>query len=182
MKYLWRAALMVTAVLAMLGLANCGRPSLGDAKLSDRQLNLEDYFAGKTVAYGQFKDRFGTVRRRFKVDIDGAWDGEQLTLNERFAYADGSSETRNWVLTKTGADQWVGTAEGVQGQAQGREVGDTFNWTYTIDLPMPDGDSMRVDFDDWMWLQEDGRLLNIAYMQRFGVTLGEVTIFFEKRQ
>ena len=47
---------------------------------------------------------------------------------------------------------------------------------------MPDGDSMRVDFDDWMWLQEDGRLLNIAYMQRFGVTLGEVTIFFEKRQ
>ncbi len=70
----------------------------------------------------------------------------------------------------------------MQGQAQGREVGDTFNSTYTIDLPMPDGDSMRVDFDDWMWLQEDGRLLNIAYMQRFGVTLGEVTIFFEKRQ
>ena len=181
MRYLWRAALMMGALVAMLGLANCGRPSLEDEKLSDQKLNLEEYFDGKTVAYGQFKDRFGTVRRRFKVEIDGTWDGEQLRLNERFAYADGSSETRNWVLTKTGPDDWVGTAEGVQGEARGREVGDTFNWAYTIDLPLPDGDSMRVDFDDWMWLLEDGRLLNIAYMERFGVTLGEVTIFFEKR-
>ncbi|WP_417839862.1 DUF3833 domain-containing protein [Tritonibacter scottomollicae] len=181
MKLLWRGVAASVGVVALLGLGSCGRPSLEDAKLSDRQLNLEEYFDGKTVAYGQFKDRFGTVRRRFKVEIDGAWDGKTLTLKEQFAYADGTAEVRNWSLTKTGDDSWTGTAPGVQRQATGREVGDTFNWTYTIDLPMPDGETMRVAFDDWMWLQEDGRLLNIAYMERFGVTLGEVTIFFEQR-
>ncbi|MBE1295064.1 MAG: DUF3833 family protein [Rhodobacteraceae bacterium] len=176
-------ALVVCAYALVLGvfLSACGRPDLGDETLSDKQLNLEEYFDGRTVAYGQFTDRFGTVRRRFKVEIDGTWDGNTLTLVEDFQYADGGTEQRIWSLTKTGEESWQGTAEGVQGVATGEESGDTFNWRYTIDLPMPDGDTMRVSFDDWMWLLEDGRLLNKAYMSRFGVTLGEVTIFFEKK-
>jgi hypothetical protein len=38
-----------------------------------------------------------------------------------------------------------------------------------------------VSFDDWMWLLTDDRLLNRAYMSRFGVPIGEVIIFFERR-
>ena len=40
---------------------------------------------------------------------------------------------------------------------------------------------MRVSFDDYMWLLSDDRMLNKAYMSKFGVPLGEVTIIFEKR-
>ena len=32
-----------------------------------------------------------------------------------------------------------------------------------------------------MWLLSDDRLLNRAYMKRFGVDIGEVVITFEKR-
>lgn len=165
--------------LALLLLASCGRPDLADEKLSVRELNLEEFFQGRTVAHGQFQDRFGTVRRRFRVDIAGNWDGERLKLVEDFTYSDGSTEQRVWTLVKQGENRWQGTAAGVQGTAEGEERGDTFNWRYTIDLPVENG-TMRVSFDDWMWLLEDGRLLNKAYMSRFGVTLGEVTIFFEK--
>lgn len=168
------------STLALLFLASCGRPDLDDASLSSRDLNLEEFFEGQTVAHGQFQDRFGTVRRRFKVDIDGTWDGERLRLVEDFTYSDGGTEQRIWTLTKDGEDRWQGTAAGVQGVAEGEERGDTFNWRYTIDLPAGDG-TMRVSFDDWMWLLDDGRLLNKAYMSRFGVRLGEVIIFFEKR-
>ena len=70
---------------AMLTLAACtGKPSLDDDKLSDADLNLEEFFYGDSVAYGQFQDVFGTVRRRFEVEIDGSWDGETLTLTEDF--------------------------------------------------------------------------------------------------
>jgi hypothetical protein len=31
-----------------------------------------------------------------------------------------------------------------------------------------------------MWLLSEDRLLNRAYMKRFGVDIGEVIIFFEK--
>ncbi|KIC48150.1 DUF3833 domain-containing protein [Tateyamaria sp. ANG-S1] len=169
-------------VLGLFVLGACtGKPSLDDEVLSDRQLNLEEFFDGRLTAYGQFQDVFGTVRRRFTVDIEGIWDGETLTLVEDFVYEDQSTERRVWTLTKTGPDSWQGTAPGVIGIAIGEEKGDTFNWQYTIDLPVPDG-TLRVTFDDWMWLLSDDRLLNRAYMKRAGVDIGDVIITFEKER
>ena len=177
-----RVWLVFAAVFTLSACA--GAPSLEDERLSDRTLNLEEFFDGELVAYGQFQDVFGTVRRRFDVDIQGDWDGETLTLVEDFTYEDGATEQRVWTLTKTGPDSWQGTAPGVEGVAKGEERGDTFNWAYTIDLPIPaaDGsvDTLTVTFDDWMWLQSDDRLLNRAYMSRYGLTIGDVIIWFEK--
>lgn len=171
---------VLAAIVCAGTLAGCaGKPALDDPKLSDRQLNLEEFFQGPTRAHGQFQDVLGNVSRRFVVEIDGQWDGETLTLVEDFTYEDGSTERRVWSLEKTGEETWRGTAPGVIGEATGRESGDTFNWTYQIDLPVPDG-TLRVSFDDWMWLLGDDRLLNRAYMKRFGIPVGEVTIFFEK--
>lgn len=168
------------SLACFLVLAACtGKPSLEDEALSARTLNLEEFFEGKTVAHGQFQDVFGTVRRRFTVEIDGTWDGRTLTLVEDFLYEDATTERRVWSLTKTGPDTWEGTAPGVIGTAAGVERGDTFNWQYTIDLPVPDG-TLRVTFDDWMWLLTEDRLLNRAYMKRFGVDIGDVVIIFEK--
>ncbi len=168
------------AGLLLLVLAACGTPSLDDPKLSDRKLDLERFFAGDLVAYGQFQDVFGNVSRRFEVDIEGTWDGQTLRLVEDFVYEDASTEQRIWTLTKTGPDSWTGTAPGVIGTATGQESGDTFNWAYTIDLPIAGGETIRVRFDDWMWLLSEDRLLNKAYMYRFGLYVGEVTITFEK--
>lgn len=171
---------LALSLIAFLAVAACaGKPSLDDPTLSDRQLNLEEFFEGDLVAYGQFQDVFGTVRRRFEVDIVGTWDGETLTLVEDFVYEDQTTERRVWTLRKTGEDSWVGTAPGVIGQASGQEQGDTFNWQYTIDLPVPSG-TIRARFDDWMWLLDDRRLLNRAYMYRGGVYIGDVIISFEK--
>ena len=168
---IWTALFLLTACI--------GKPSLDDPKLSERELNLEEFFEGRTTAYGQFQDRFGNVSRRFKVDILGEWDGEVLTLTEDFTYHDGLTEQRVWTLTKTGDETWEGTAPGVLGVARGEERGDVFNWQYRIDLPVPDG-TIRVAFDDWMWLLSDRRLLNRAYVKKYGVELGEVVIMFEK--
>lgn len=168
------------ALLALTLLMGCvGVPAIEDPKLSDRTLNLEEFFDGRVTAKGQFQDVFGTVRRRFDVEINGTWDGQTLTLVEDFVYADTSTEQRVWTLVKTGEDTWQGTAPGVQGTAQGEERGDTFNWAYTIDLPVPDG-TLRVRFDDWMWLLSEDRLLNRAYMYRAGINIGDVIIVFEK--
>ncbi|MBV2359888.1 DUF3833 domain-containing protein [Thalassococcus sp. CAU 1522] len=170
---------------ATLLLAACtGKPSLDDPSLSQRELDLEEFFDGELVAYGQFQDIFGTVRRQFSVRIAGDWDGQRLRLVEDFLYEDGATEQRVWTLTKTGPETWQGTAPGVIGVATGEERGDRFNWRYTIDLPIPaaDGsvDTMRVSFDDWMWLWSDTRLFNRAYMKRAGIDIGDVSITFEK--
>lgn len=169
------------ALLAVTVLIGCsGKPDLNGEILSDRALNLEEFFEGETVAHGQFQDVFGNVKRRFEVKINGQWDGRNLKLVEDFTYDDGEIEQRVWTLEKTGENTWSGSAPGVIGRASGQERGDTFNWRYRIDLPVRNG-TMRVDFDDWMWLLSDDRLLNRAYVSRFGVPLGEAIIVFEKR-
>jgi hypothetical protein len=173
------------ALSSLLVLAACtGKPSFNDASLSERQLELEQFFDGNLVAHGQFQDVFGTVRRQFTVKIKGDWDGERLKLVEDFVYEDGSVEQRVWTLVKTGDETWRGTAPGVIGEAVGVEQGDRFNWRYTIDLPVPAADGagkpVRVTFDDWIWLQSDTRAFNRAYMKRYGVDAGDVSISFEK--
>lgn len=169
----------------LIALVACtGKPSFEDDSLSQQKLDLEEFFAGELVAYGQFQDVFGTVRRSFEVKIEGTWNGEVLTLVEDFVYEDGSTEQRVWSLVKTGPDSWEGTAPGVIGVAVGQEQDNRFNWRYEIDLPIPAADgaaeTVRVTFDDWMWLLSEDRLLNRAYMKRYGVDIGEVIISFEK--
>ena len=175
--------LMIFAAITALT-ACTGKPSFDDTSLSHQKLNLEEFFVGDLVAYGQFQDFFGTVRRSFVVTIHGDWDGERLRLQEDFVYEDGATEQRIWTLTKTGDDTWMGTALGVIGVASGVEQGNRFNWKYEIDLPIPSADgtseTMLVMFDDWMWLQTDNRLFNRAYVKRYGVDIGDVIISFEK--
>jgi hypothetical protein len=174
------AALSAIALVA----ACTGKPSFDDPLLSTRELELEEFFDGRLIAYGQFTDVLGTVRRQFEVEIEGTWDGETLRLVEDFVYEDGSTEQRIWTLTQTGPETWEGTAPGVIGVATGEERGDRFYWTYEIDLPVPSADgtveTLRVTFDDWMWQFSDDRLYNRAYVQRYGFDIGDVNIWFEK--
>lgn len=175
--------LLIAAALIVLS-ACTGKPSFDDESLSSQKLNLEEFFDGELVAYGQFQDVLGTARRSFVVELHGDWDGERLRLEEDFTYEDGSTEKRIWTLTKTGPDSWIGTAPGVIGTATGEERDNRFNWRYEIDLPIPAADgsveTLRVTFDDWMWLLSDDRLFNRAYVQRFGFDIGDVSISFEK--
>lgn len=166
-------------LLAALSVASCGGLKLQDFENAEPELKLEDYFVGRMKAWGQFQDRFDRVRRRFTVDIEGTWDGETLTLKEDFVYNDGETEQRIWTLRKTGPDEWEGTAAGVVGVAKGKVVGNALNWTYLFDLPVGDS-TLRVKFDDWLWLQDDRVMINRAYVSKFGLKVGEALIFFHK--
>jgi hypothetical protein len=140
---------------------------------------LEDYFTGKTKAWGMFTDRFGNLKRQFVVDITSTWDGKQLVLDERFVYSDGEREQRVWTIDKVDENTYTGTAGGVVGIAKGRSFGNALNWAYDFDLKVGDG-TLRVHFNDWMFLQPDGVLLNKADISKFGVHLGTVTLAFRQ--
>jgi hypothetical protein len=142
-------------------------------------LILEQFFAGKTKAWGIFQDRFGDVRAQFVVDIDGTWDGQQLTLVEDFLYNDGRTDQRIWVIRRIDAHTYEGRAADVIGTATGIVFGNALNWRYTMDLKVGDR-TVRVHFDDWMFLQPNNVLINRARVSKWGVTIGEVTLFFIK--
>ncbi|MCU0733328.1 MAG: DUF3833 domain-containing protein [Hyphomonas sp.] len=175
-----RAALVAPAMLAAATVTGCASSSsLEQFEAAPRQLVLEEYFAGETTAYGLFEDRFGKVRRQFKVDITGEVEGNRLTLTEKFVYDDGERDTRVWEIDILGNGQYRGTAGDVPVPAVGQVSGNAFNWKYKVDLKV--GDSVwNVGFNDWMFLMEDDVLINRAYVTRYGIEIGQVTIAFRK--
>lgn len=142
-------------------------------------LRLEEYFAGRTHAVGMFHDRFGQLRRQFRASVEGAWDGEVLTLDERFHYDNGQKERRTWRIRSFDDQRYEGSADGVVGAARGSARGNVFNWSYVFALAV--GEQIwRVRFDDWMFLQHDGVLINRARVTKFGLRIGQLTCVFHK--
>jgi hypothetical protein len=167
--------LLVTATT----LTGCGNMKPEDFAAAEPKLVLEEYFPGKTYAWGIFVDRFGKLRRQFQVEIDGTWDGETLTLDEHFDYDDGEKDRRVWRITKTGANAYQGRADDIIGVANGTIAGNALNWSYDMNLKVGDS-TWKVHFNDWMWLQPGGVLINRATITRWGFELGTVTLFFTK--
>lgn len=140
---------------------------------------LEEYFVGETKAWGIFEDRFGNLRRQFSVHINGSWDGQQLVLDEKFDYSDGEKDRRIWKIKKRDAHLYEGQADDVIGTARGESYGNALNWRYDMNLKVGDG-TWRVHFNDWMFLQADGVLINRARVTKWGLEIGQVTLAFQK--
>ncbi|PDH57858.1 MAG: hypothetical protein CNE93_04500 [SAR116 cluster bacterium MED-G06] len=179
------AGFIVTAALTLGilgGISACARRDV--AVLSDRQpgLDLAEFFAGDSVAYGIFEDRFGNLRRQFRVNMTGTVEGDTLTLVEDFLYDDGERADRTWVIRRTGTDDrgivsYEGTAADVTGTARGRVAGNALNWEYDVVLNMS-GSEVKVHFDDWIYRQDEDVAINRAFISKFGIEIGSVTIVF----
>lgn len=143
-------------------------------------LSIFDYFEGKTRGWGIFQDRGGKLKRQFVVDIVGTINADgHLVLEEDFVWNDGEKSRRVWTIRKDENNHYFGTASDVIGEGKGESAGNAFHWKYDLNLPV--GDKIyKVSFDDWLFLQPDGVLLNRAKMSKFGFKLGEIFISFKK--
>jgi Protein of unknown function (DUF3833) len=175
------SALAATGLVAgALGLSGCSSgPTVNDYAAEKPVLDLKTYFNGKLRAHGMFSDRAGRIVKRFVVEMDCRWTGEDGVLDEQFTYADGTKERRVWRLKHLGGGRYTGRADDVLGEAVGASAGNAFQWRYTLKLPV-DGRVWEVDFDDWMVLIDERVMLNRAVMSKFGIRLGEVQLVFTK--
>lgn len=142
--------------------------------------DLKKYFNGDLVASGIFIDYSGTVTRRFTVDMKGTWVGDEGKLEEWFTYDDGEKQTRVWHLRKVAEGTYEGRADDIAGPAKGVAEGFALNWKYTMQLPYK-GRTIDVGFDDWMYLLDENRVINKAKVSKWGVQVGEVVLYIEKK-
>lgn len=173
--------LLVALFLLLPLISGCSsNMSVQDYAKNTPSFNLFNYFEGNTKGWGMFQDRNGTLKRQFVVDLKGTInDAGQMVLEEDFVWSDGEISRRVWTITKVKENHFTGKADDIAGEAKGESAGNAFNWQYVMKLPV--GDKVyKIKFDDWMFLQPDGILLNRAKMSKFGFTVGEVIISFKK--
>lgn len=143
------------------------------------EMSIKEYFNGPIKAWGIVQDWRGRVLRQFDVKMIGKWDGNVGTLREQFYYYDGQTQERVWIIKKLDNGGYEGTASDIIGKAGGVEKGNAAQWAYMMDLEV-DKKVFRIKFDDWMWLMNDGVLINRSYLKKFGITVAELTIFMKK--
>ena len=147
---------------------------------TEPKLLLEEYFAGNCKAWGVFEGLSGSIKRQFEVDICGKWNGEERILDEDFKFSDGTVDHRHWRIKKLDQDSYEGVTDGVIGTARGRICGQAFQWQYRFRLRVGKR-YINVKFNDWMFLQQDGVLINRASVKKFGIVVGRVWLFFKHK-
>lgn len=170
----------ILSLFCLLLVSACAVTDVNIYKNESPKLDLEKFFIGKTDAWGIFQKRSGEVVKRFHVEIEGKRIGEELVLDEKFTYSDGSKQQRIWRLSKSSSGSWTGKADDVKGNAAGELAGNAFKWQYVLLLPV-DGTVYEMHMDDWMYLVDENTLVNRTKMSKFGFELGEVSIFFRRR-
>ena len=144
------------------------------------EMRLERFFDGPSKAWGVVTDRWGKVRRRFTAELVGEWKGSEGTLSEVFTFDDGEVQKRRWNIKIVGDRKYVGTADDVDGEGHGSASGFAMNWRYTLKIKTG-GTVYHVPFDDSMFLIDERSVMNKARMTKFGIHIGDILIFIQKK-
>lgn len=167
-------------ILALFVFLGCSARDMKPYSQTKPPLDLFDYFEGSTKGWGIVQNRSGGLTRQFVVTIQGTFDKQgNLVMAEDFVWSDGELSSRTWTISRSGDHAYSGTAADISGTASGSVSGSVLNWRYHMNIEAG-GRSWKIFFDDWMFLQENGVLINKTRMSKFGLHVGDVTIVFQK--
>lgn len=165
-------------ILLLILITSCSA-DIADYEETYPKFDIKSYFNGEFIGYGMVQDYSSQVTRRFCVELKGTWENNEGQLAEVFYFNDGEISYRTWQLTKLPGEEYTGTAEDVVGSAGGKQSGSAFHWQYQL-LVSIDDDIYQFDMDDWLYQVDEYRVFNRTTMNKVGIKVAEITLFFDK--
>ena len=135
--------------------------------------DLRTHLGGAMISEGVIFGPDGRVSVRFVARMTGTFQGETGTLAESFRYADGDTQDRIWTLKLGGGGRFTATAPDIVGTAHGQQSGATARMRYRLRLTEAAGGHV-LDVTDWMYLMENGSIMNKSEMRKFGLKVAEL--------
>ncbi len=169
---------IIIAICSILSIS-CSNNKINQYQNNTPKLNLQSFLNGRITGYGIVEDYHSNVTRRFNFSGNATWNGNNGRFVEKIIYSDGKEENRIWALTKINENSYEATTPDVIGKATINIAGNAMNWKYTMNIKVDDS-TYKINFDDWMFLMPDGQLINRNYFKKFGLTVGELTLFMQK--
>lgn len=143
------------------------------ARRAARSDHTRSGIRGKSIGAGVFRVDLTGAERRFKARLDGRVDGDRLTVVEDFFYDDGEQSRLTWVFDRAGPGKWTGRREDTVGVANVVETENEIRLSYFADFRSGD-ELTRLGFEDVIYFDPDGRVINDAIVTRFGIPVGRV--------
>lgn len=169
----------ILCALCGIFMASCSNNKINQYANNTPKLDVQNFLNGKISGYGVVEDYSANITRRFNFSGVAKWNGNNGEFDEKIVYSDGKQESRIWSITKLSESSYEATTPDVIGKAVISVAGNAMNWRYTMNIKVDDS-IYKINFDDWMYLMPDGQLINRNYFKKFGVTVGELTLFMQK--
>ena len=134
---------------------------------------LGRHLSGEILSEGLIYGPKGRMTNAFVARMHGEWEGDSGTLTEDFTYSNGSVQKRKWYLSIGQDNTFTATADDIVGEGQGTISGGTIMLRYRIILPEDAGGHV-LDVTDWMYLTENGAIMNRSEMRKWGIKVAEL--------
>jgi hypothetical protein len=138
------------------------------------------FWTGRSHSRGVLENRSGEPTEVVRTDCIGEPEGaDGLHMTQTLTMGDGSTQSRDWHMRRSGPGRFTATANDMVGTAEGVAAGPAFHWTWTL-ATKPGNALFNVSMDQWMMLMDDGAMVNRTIISKLGVTLAQVTEQFER--
>lgn len=122
----------------------------------DNTSDLAAFLSGNLIANGQFTDYLTQHTRNLQVVIRGATKGNVLNVVEDASYSDGEKRHWVWKFSKIGEGRYIGHRSDLIGDAKVVAHGDNIDISYRAHVPMKDGSTKDLNFDETFSLTAAG--------------------------
>ncbi len=180
--YVIFGALLALSLLAVAGRFagfRAQRPS--DYAGSGPVFDIRKHLSGPLQCEGVIYGPTGRVSSRFVADMDVRWEGNKGTMTEVFHYDSGSVQHREWRLTLGNDGRIRAEADDLVGVGEGRQEGSAVMLSYRIKLPVSAGGHV-LDTTDWMYIVENGAIMNRSQFRKFGIKVAELVATMRKKE
>ncbi len=140
---------------------------------------VEQFFQGEINVTGVLRQRFRSSPKQFYANIKCEGNAERLVLNEIMKLEGGEDQRRIWKIKKITSDTYEGNADDIIGTAKGVCRRNSIRWSYEMLLPYRNR-MFRAKFDDRMFLQPSGIMLNIVSIRKFSVEVASLVAAYNK--
>jgi hypothetical protein len=171
----------IAAVLALVVLMGCTSRSTSDIFAGGGpSFDPISFYTGRTHSWGVEEDRSGAPEGVITTDCVGEAEGSDgLHMVQHLTMPDGAKQTRDWHMRRVGPHRYEATANDMVGTASGESQGRNFHWTWTL-ATKPGNALYNVTLEQWMYLMDDGAMVNRTIIRKFGVVIAEVTEQFDR--
>ncbi len=147
----------------------------GPADYADKgpYFDLRKHLKGPILCEGVIYGPTGRVASRFVADMEARWEGNIGTVTEAFRYDSGTTQNREWRLTLGNDGAIRAEADDLVGTGLGQQAGPAAVLSYRIRLPESSGGHV-LDATDWMYLMENGAIINRSQFRKFGIKVAEL--------
>ena len=162
--------------------AGCGAP-LRPAAFADTKPMFDPvtFWTGQTASWGVIENLHGEPTEIITTRTKGTPEGAGGLHMVQRVTTGGKDSVRDWHIRRL-ADGWFeATANDLVGTARGRPSGRTLHWTWTL-AAKPGNGLFDVTMDQWMYLADNGTLLNRTIVSKLGIHLAEISEQFVRHE